>query len=159
MHSGFDDPRLTAVGLLVETHGGLTARLNEVHFRHGLTGIDFDALIRIARSPDQQLRLGDLAAQTGLSTSGITRIVDRLERGELVRRTRSPGDRRGWAAVLTDTGLARLEQLLPDLLAAIERYLTGQLTPDQLDALLDALHRIRRAVRPDATAGATPAAE
>ena len=47
---------------------------------------DFDVLIRLARSPGQQLRMTDLATQTALSTSGITRVVDRLEKRGLVRR-------------------------------------------------------------------------
>lgn len=154
MDDVFDDPRLTAVGLLVETYGGLMACLNEVHARHGLSNTDFDALIRLARSPGRQLRMGDLAAQTALSTSGITRIVDRLERSRLVHRQASPGDRRGATAALTDTGLAHLEHLLPDLLQAIDHYLTGPLAPGQLDTLLDALRRVRQEVHPEALAGA-----
>lgn len=98
--------------------------------------------------------MGDLAAQAALSTSGITRIVDRLEGRGLVSRQASPGDRRGWTAALTDTGLAHLQRLLPDLLTAIDSYLTGPLTSEQLDTLLDALRRIRHVVRPEALAGA-----
>jgi DNA-binding MarR family transcriptional regulator len=37
---------------------------------------------------------GELAAHTGLTTGGITRVVDRLERAGLVRRQPDPGDRR-----------------------------------------------------------------
>ena len=81
-----DDPRLTIVGLFVEAYGGLISELGAVHAAHGLVGTDFDALLRLARSPGRRLRMSDLAAQTRLSTSGITRIVDRLERRGLVRR-------------------------------------------------------------------------
>ena len=84
----FDDPRLTVMGLFIEAYQGLIARLDAVHAAHGLSGSDFDALIRLARSPGRQLRMTDLAAQTALSTSGITRIVDRLERAGLISRTR-----------------------------------------------------------------------
>ena len=71
-----DDPRLTAMGLLIEAYQGLTARLDPVHAAHGLSGSDFDTLIRLARSTGRQLRMTDLAAQTSMSTSGITRIVE-----------------------------------------------------------------------------------
>ncbi len=84
----FDDPRLTVMGLLIEVCQGLMARLDPVHAAHGLSGSDFDALIRLARSPGHRLRMTDLAAQTSMSTSGITRIVDRLENAGLVGRTR-----------------------------------------------------------------------
>lgn len=154
MTASYDDPRLTAVGLMIETHGGLIARLNEVHGKYGLAGTDFDVLVRLLRSPGRRLRMGDLATQTALSTSGITRIVDRLERDGLTHRVRTPDDRRGWTVTLTDAGRARIDALLPDLLATIETYLTSQLTPAQLDHLLEALHLVRDAVRPGATAGA-----
>lgn len=145
-----NDPRLTAMGLLVEAYGGVTARLDVVHAAHGLSGTDFDVLIRLARSPGQHLRMSDLAAQTGLSTSGITRIVDRLEKGALVARQGAPGDRRSLLAVLTPVGAQRLDELLPPLIQEIDRSLTGPLSPTQQAALLDALRTVRAGVRPDA---------
>jgi MarR family 2-MHQ and catechol resistance regulon transcriptional repressor len=157
MPAELDDTRLTAMGLLVETYGGVTARLDAVHAAHGLSGTDFDVLIRLARSPEQRLRMSDLATQTGLSTSGITRIVDRLERNGFAARQSHPADRRALLAVLTDHGRSRLTELMPPLLAEIEHWLTGPLEPTQLTALLDALRTIRAAVRPGATAAAPDA--
>ncbi|MGH3844182.1 MAG: MarR family winged helix-turn-helix transcriptional regulator [Pseudonocardiaceae bacterium] len=150
----FDDARLTAMGLLIEVVFGLISRLDPVHATHGLSGSDFDTLIRLARSPGRQLRMTDLAAQTSMSTSGITRIVDRLERTRLVCRTRCPSDRRSCFAVLTEAGSQRLAADVPELVAAIERWFTGLLTAEQLDALTAALHIVRDAVHPEATAGA-----
>lgn len=153
-HEPFDDPRLTAMGLLIEVHDGLTGKFDPVFAAHGLSGSDFDLLIRMARSPRQGLRMVDLAAQTCLSTSGITRVMDRLERGGLARRRACPEDRRATFATLTDAGRDRLTELLPDLLDAIDKWFTGQLTPEQLDATLTALRTLRGAVHPGATAGA-----
>lgn len=155
MSETFDDPRLTAMGLFLEAFEGLVARLDAVHAGHGLSGTDFDTLIRLARSPGQRLRMSDLAAQTSMSTSGITRVVDRLERAGAVRRDIDPADRRSSYAVLTETGLARLAADVPDTIDTIERWLTGPLGPRQLDAFLTALHTIRSHVRPGATAGAS----
>lgn len=150
----YDDPRLTAMGLLSEVHAGLTARMAPAFAAAGLSEIDFETLIRLARSPEQMLRMSDLAAQTGLSTSGVTRVVDRLERERLVRRQSCPVDRRSSYAVLTEEGAHRLESVLPRHLADIDEWFTGLLSPPQLDALLAALRVIRDKVRPGATAGA-----
>lgn len=141
------------MGLLIEVHQGLIARLDPVHAAHGLSGSDFDILIRLARSPRRQLRMTDLAAQTALSTSGITRIVDRLESAGLVRRTRCHTDRRSCFAVLTDAGELRLAADARDIADAIERWFTGLLSAAQLDAVETALRTVRDAVHPDATAG------
>jgi len=145
-----DDPRLTLAGLFIETCGGLTARLGAVHAEHGLAGTDFDVLLRLARSPDCRLRMSDLAAQTDLSTSGITRIVDRLERRGLIRRDSEPGDRRGCAAVLTHQGHQTLAADLPPLLDAIQRCLIDPLAPTQLQGVTDGLRILRDALRPTA---------
>ncbi|MGH8276472.1 MAG: MarR family winged helix-turn-helix transcriptional regulator [Steroidobacteraceae bacterium] len=149
----FDDPRLTAVGLLIEVYEGVTARLDPVHARHGLSGNDFDTLIRLARSGGGRLRMTDLAIQTSLSTSGITRVVDRLERHGLVRREPCPADRRSSLAALTDKGEHRLRAVLPELLDEIAACFTGVLGTERLDALTDALRVVRDAVRPGALAG------
>ena len=149
----FDDPRLTAMGLLAETFVGLQAKLMPVVTAAGLSLTDFDVLLRLARSADQRLRMSDLATQTALSTSGITRVVDRLEDRGLARRETCPSDRRGAFAVLTDPG----QQVLTDMVGAhvrdIDRWFTGLLTPGQLDTLLGALRIVRDEVRPGATAG------
>ncbi|WP_326686932.1 MULTISPECIES: MarR family transcriptional regulator [unclassified Streptomyces] len=146
----FDDPRLTATGLFLEARDGLMAKLAEPVGRAGLSVLDFDALVRLRRSPGRRLRLSDLAAQTSLSTSGITRVVDRLQRDGLARREPSPGDRRSTYAVLTDEGAARLDHILPEHLETIERCFTGLLTPGQLSDFTETLRLIRDAVHPDA---------
>lgn len=149
----FDDPRLTAMGLLIEVYEAVTARLDPVQARHGLCGNDFDTLIRLARSDHGRLRMTDLACQTSLSTSGITRVVDRLERHGLARREPCPVDRRSSFAVLTEQGEQRLQAVLPDLFDEIEACFTKLLGPKQLKALTDALRVVRDAVRPGALAG------
>ncbi|HEY3734007.1 MAG TPA: MarR family transcriptional regulator [Streptosporangiaceae bacterium] len=149
----FDDPRLTAMGLLAETFAGLQAKIVPALAATGLSVTDFDVLIRLARSAGQRLRMTHLATQTALSTSGITRVVDRLEGRGLVRREICPADRRGAFAVLTDAGQEILAGVVQAHVRDIDRWFTGLLTPGQLDGLLGALRILRDEVRPGATAG------
>ncbi|MFI7077769.1 MarR family winged helix-turn-helix transcriptional regulator [Micromonospora sp. NPDC049903] len=154
----FDDPRITAVGLLFEVHAGLSARFATQLDEHGLSAVEFEVLTRLTRSPGNQLRMTDLAAQTSLSTSGVTRVVDRMERDGLITRSACPSDRRSSYAVVTPAGLRRLDESLPGHLQLIEDWFTGQLDPAALNALLDGLRQIRDAVHPCATAGSSDAA-
>lgn len=150
-----DDPRLTAFGLVIEVHNSLRTLLGGRSAEQRLSQLpDFDALMRLARSPGSSLRMSDLAAQMSLSTSGATRLVDRLERAGLVRREPCPCDRRSWLTVLTEAGATRVVAMLPGLLDSIERYFTGLLTPEQLRATLTGLRSVRDTVRPGADAGA-----
>jgi len=159
VRTNLDDPRFTAVGLFTEAFTGLTARFAAQFEQHRLSSVEFEVLMRLARSPGNHLRMTDLAGQTSLSTSGVTRVVDRMDRDGLVRREACPSDRRSSYAVITDAGLARLDEVLPGHLALVQEWFIGQLSPEQLNQMLGALRTIRDAVNPCATAGSQPASE
>ena len=137
------DPRITAFGMLLEARAAVAnavAREDE-----GATGIPtawFEVMIRLIRSPDHRLRMSDLAQQVQLSTSGLTRLVDRIEAAGYVQREACPGDRRGLNAVLTDSGEAALRKALPAHLEAIQRFVVDPLDGD-VDVLTDLLRRLR----------------
>jgi len=149
----FDDHRITAIGLFAEAYTGLSSRLAAQVSEHGVGLVEFEVLLRLARSPDGRLRMTDLAAQTQLTTSGITRVVDRLERDGLVSRQACPTDRRSSYTVINDAGQARMAEILPGHIELIEHWFTGRLSPEQLDQFLDSLRLVRDAVRPGATSG------
>jgi len=151
----FEDPRLTAMGLLAETFAGLNAKLTPTLTAYGLSPMEFEVMLRLGRSPGSRLRMTDLAAQADLSASGVTRVMDRLERTGKVRRETCPSDRRGSFAVLTEDGSRTLATVVPAHVADVERWVTGALTAAQLASLLDALRAIRDRVRPAATVGSS----
>ena len=155
VRTDLDDPRFTAVGLFAEAYTGLTNRFAAQFEQHRLSPVEFEVLLRLARSPDHRLRMTDLAGQTSLSTSGVTRVVDRMDRDGLVRREACASDRRSSYAVLTDNGMSRLEEVLPGHLELVQQWFVGQMSPAQLEQMLEALRRIRDAVNPCATAGST----
>ncbi|GGJ88536.1 MarR family transcriptional regulator [Pilimelia anulata] len=149
----FDDGRITAFGLFVEAYTGILNRLSEQLGEHGLSLVEFEVLLRLSRSDQHQLRMSDLAAQTSLSTSGVTRVVDRMERDGLLCRRACAHDRRSSYAAVTASGLARLNDTLPGHLALIEQWFTGQLPDRELDGFLRNLRTLRDAVAPGATSG------
>ena len=158
MSTELDDPRFTAFGLFAEAFAGLTNRFAVQFEEHRLSAVEFEVLMRLARSPGNRLRMTDLAGQTSLSTSGVTRVVDRMDRDGLVRREACASDRRSSYAVVTDDGLARLEEAVPGHLALVQEWFIDQLHPEQLSGVLESLRKIRDAVNPCATAGSNDAA-
>lgn len=155
MSTELEDPRFTAFGLFAEAYTGLTNRFAVQFEEHQLSAVEFEVLMRLARSPGNRLRMTDLAGQTSLSTSGVTRVVDRMDRDGLVRREACASDRRSSYAVITTEGRQRLDEVLPGHLELLQQWFIGQLAPGQLDVLLDAMRSIRDAVNPCATAGST----
>ncbi len=143
------------MGLFAEAYAGVIAKMAPLLAANRISAVEFEVLMRLARSPEHRLRMTDLAAQAALSTSGATRVVDRLEQAGLVERQTCRSDRRGFFAALTEAGLERVAALLPQHLADIDTWFTGRLTAAQLDDLVATLRVIRDAVRPDAAAGST----
>src|SRR4029453_13048285 len=129
------DDRLTLVGLLFESATALRAQLDRRLERDlGLPLQSFELLLRLARSPGRHLRMSDLAAQTSLTPSGLTRAVDRLERAGLVERAPCASDRRGAYAALTAPGLERIQAAVGPHLDHVDELLTGALTAGEREA-------------------------
>jgi MarR family 2-MHQ and catechol resistance regulon transcriptional repressor len=139
-----DDRRLTLVGLLFESAAGLRQVFERrLEYNAGLTNQSFDVLIRLARTPGNRLRMSELAAQTTLSPSGLTRSVDRLEDAGLVAREICPEDRRGAFAVLTVDGKTIMDEAIPRHVAHIDEVLHGVLTLDEEHSLELLLRKLR----------------
>ena len=101
---------------------------------HGLGLSEYRALEVLARSPDSELRMQELAAHLRLNQSSISRMVERLERGGLTVRDLCPDDKRGVYTVLTDKGRARLESAQPDYDKALDAALKEHGCEDLLAA-------------------------
>lgn len=143
-----DDPRIEAYGMLLETHNELHSALQRnLDAEAGVPVGWLSVLIRLARSPGERLRMTVLAREMTMSTSGLTRLIDRMEADGVVQRQACPEDRRGMLAVLTDKGRSVLESTAPSHVADLERLLGGALDPGQLAQLTDLLRRVRDHVR------------
>src|SRR5689334_2020263 len=94
------DERITSLGLFLEAHDAVRRALDA----GGAAPANFEILLRLARSEGQRLRMADLAGQTGLTPSGLSRAVDRLVADGLVERASCPTDARGFYAQLTPKG-------------------------------------------------------
>jgi MarR family 2-MHQ and catechol resistance regulon transcriptional repressor len=138
------DERLTTVGLLFESTTGL-GRIFEPQLSadSGLSRQSFDVLVRLARTPEHRLRMSELASQTSLTPSGLTRSVDRLEDSGMVSRESCPDDRRGAFAVLSERGRAVMDDAIPLHIAHIDEVLDGVLTPSEERTLSSLLRKIR----------------
>lgn len=98
--------------------------LRAVHERHGLTLASFDVLANLRRSgAPHRKTAGELAESSLLTSGGITFRLDKMEADGLIRRTRSQEDRRVVYAELTELGLAKIDEVFADHIAAEQRML------------------------------------
>jgi DNA-binding MarR family transcriptional regulator len=152
-----DDDRLTLVGLMLESAAGLRRELERrLEDERGLPLQWFELLLRLGRSPGRQLRMSDLADQTSLTPSGLTRAIDRLVEAGLVERVACPEDRRGAYAALTPSGLERIDTAVGAHLRHIDDVLLSVLSPQDQDTLESLLRKIRDHVHPGAARAPEP---
>lgn len=128
---------------LLRAHAVATRLLNaQLSADHDLTINDFEVLLRLARAPDMRLRRVDLAQEVILTASGITRLLDGLERNGLVERGSCPTDRRVVYAVLTDVGLEKLRAAAVTHVAQVEALFSGRFGEHELHDLTALLARL-----------------
>jgi DNA-binding MarR family transcriptional regulator len=139
-----DDERLTTVGLIMESASGFRRDFQRrMATESGLSAQSFDVLIRLARTPGFELRMSDLAAQTSLTPSGLTRAIDRLSDQGLVVRRVCPEDRRGAFAVLTSEGQEVMARMVPLHIAHLNEVLDSLFTAEEEQHLSDLMRRLR----------------
>jgi DNA-binding MarR family transcriptional regulator len=109
---------------------------------HGLTINDFECMLLLARAEDRRMRRVDLAEQLILTASGVTRLLDGLEKEGWVDRASCDTDRRVTYAVLTDEGLAKLRDASKSHVADLRDFFEARFTNEELDQLASLLGRL-----------------
>jgi DNA-binding MarR family transcriptional regulator len=128
---------------LLRAYAHATRQLNaQLTADHGLTISDYEVLLRLSRAPDRRMRRVDLAEQVLLTASGITRLLDGLERAGYVERGSCESDRRVVYAVLTDEGAAKLREASASHVTQIEVYFSSRYEDAELADLAELLARV-----------------
>ena len=143
MSEKLTDAEMDAWQALLHAHERIVSLLDsELKAEHGLSLSEYDVLLRLAHAPERGLRMTELAERILFSPSGLTRVVDRLERDALVARRRDAADARVVFAELTDAGRQRLRAAARTHLRGIRQHFTGRLTPTQLRNVASSLQVI-----------------
>jgi DNA-binding MarR family transcriptional regulator len=123
---------------LLRAHATLVKALDaELIAEHGLAVTSYEVLMYLADAPNGEMRMHDLAASVLLSRSGLTRLVDRLEREGLIRRKACESDARGAYACLTSEGRRKLDAARSTHLAGVRTHFLSKLADDEMDQLGD----------------------
>jgi DNA-binding MarR family transcriptional regulator len=103
---------------------------------------EYTALRILSETPEHLMRMSELAAACDMSLSGMTRLAAKLESLRFLERVPCESDARGFNAVLTDAGLARLEEAWPSHLASVRRRIFDHLSEVDLGKLAAALDKM-----------------
>jgi DNA-binding MarR family transcriptional regulator len=103
---------------------------------------EYTALRILSETPEHLMRMSELAAACDMSLSGMTRLAAKLESLRFLERVPCESDARGFNAVLTDAGLARLEEAWPSHLISVRRRIFDHLSEVDLGTLAAALDKM-----------------
>jgi DNA-binding MarR family transcriptional regulator len=139
----FDRPAVRAFVGLVRGHTVTTRHLSGLLERdHGLSLSEYEVLLRLSRAPDMRLKRVELGNQVLLTPSGITRLLERLERAGHVERAACATDARVSYAVLTPAGAAKLAAASRTHLDQIRDLLGREFSEAELERLAALLARV-----------------
>lgn len=131
---------------LLSAHAAAVERIERGLLEAGLPPLGwYDVLLELSAAPGCRLRMHELARAVVLSRSGLTRLVDRLEKAGLLRRKPDPEDGRGSFAVLTDDGARLREKMWPVYAEGIAKHFGAHISDEEAEVLIQALGRVRAA--------------
>jgi DNA-binding MarR family transcriptional regulator len=136
-------PTLDVFARLVRAHSAVTRLLNaQLQEEHGLTINAYEALLRLSRSEGDRMRRVDLAESLLLTASGVTRLLDGLERSGYITNEECAADRRVSYPVLTDKGREKLMAASESHINSVRALLGEQYSDEELQALIRLLDRL-----------------
>jgi DNA-binding MarR family transcriptional regulator len=128
---------------LLRAQGCLAKRLDtELEQAHRLPMTSYEVLHHLQEASGSRMRMCDLAEQAQLSRSGLTRLVDRLEREGLLVRCSCEHDARGSYACLTEVGSQRLEEARVTHLTVVREHFFSHFSELELVVLADMFERV-----------------
>jgi DNA-binding MarR family transcriptional regulator len=134
---------MTAWANFLRAHSAVTRGLNaDLAQTHGLTINDYEVLLHLAQAEERALRRVDLAERLVLTASGITRLLEGLERAGYVTKRPCPSDARVTYAVLTDEGLEKLREASVTHFAGVREQFEDRFTEGELETLASLLGRL-----------------
>ena len=135
--------QLEAWVAFLRSHAAITRELSaNLQREHNLTLSDYEVLLHLAHSDEGMMRRVDLAQRVLLTASGITRLLDGLERSGYVEKATCETDARVSYAKLTDDGRRKLRHAAVTHLADIDEFFTSRYSESELVTLADLLSRL-----------------
>ena len=136
MGDGFSEIEQNAWGGFLGTHARMNRMIEEDLQSHSqITHVEFEVLLRLSWNENHRVRIQDLAAESVITRSGVSRVVERLEKAGLVTREEASEDRRGAYAVLTEEGLARFQQAIKAHVAFVRENFLSHYNEQELEQM------------------------
>jgi len=116
----------------MRAHATIVRELDaELRAAHALGLTSYEVLLQVSLAEGASVQMSELADAVMLSRSGLTRLVERLERDGLMERRRGSRDPRQTFAAITPGGLEKLNEATPTHLAGVRRHFLGHLGKKQ----------------------------
>jgi DNA-binding MarR family transcriptional regulator len=142
------DPRQRAYARFVVAHALVTERIEAALAAAGLPSLHwYDVLWVLESSPEDRLRMADLARRAVFSRSNLTRLADRMEKERLIERGDCPIDGRGTVCGITNKGRALRAKMWTVYRREIDALFGEHLGAREAETMANAFERIISSLR------------
>jgi DNA-binding MarR family transcriptional regulator len=129
---------------MARSYAAISLRLQEALAQEDFPPLPwYEVLAYIAKTPEQRMRMGDLAETLVITRGGLTKLIDRLVKAGLLERTVCESDRRVSYATLLPAGNELLEEMRPVVEGEIEAAFASELTVKQAEELRETFEGLR----------------
>jgi DNA-binding MarR family transcriptional regulator len=127
----------------LRAHAAITRELSaQLQREHDLTLNDYEVLLHLSHADGGRMRRVDLAQRVVLTASGITRLLEGLERAGYVRKESCSSDARVSYAALTDAGREKLRAAAETHLRGVDELFVSRYSGSELTTLAELLGRL-----------------
>lgn len=140
---GVDTPQMEAFRDLMRAQAEIVRRLDhDLQTEAGLSISEYVALLTLRYAPGGSLAIGDFACEVHLSKSGVTRLIDRMEKAGMVERVADTSDGRSVRACITEKGRGALRTAWPIHRRGIDEYFGASLSEAEAKTLSTLLRKV-----------------
>ncbi|MBN2350219.1 MAG: MarR family transcriptional regulator [Bacteroidales bacterium] len=140
-----ENPYMRMVVNILRTGNIIDKKVSEVLKKFEITHIQFNILRILEVAYPNYLSVGEINSELFFSTSDVTRLLDRLEKKELITRVICPKNRRKMDISLTEKGHNLIVESLPEIENKLDGFYKEIVSPEERNLVIDIMGRLKGA--------------
>jgi len=128
---------------IMQTGSYIDHLVSDVLKEFNITHIQFNILRVLEAAQPKNVAVGEILRGLMFPTSDVTRILDRLEKRELIKRSLCPTNRRKMDVSITQNGMDIITLSLPKITEKLNDFYSTIVNEQERDVVIDVLKRLK----------------
>lgn len=138
-----DNPNIRMITDILRTGSLIDRKVADVLRKFNITYIQLNILRMLEEVYPNTISVGEITKGLMFQTSDVTRLLDRLDKRDLIVRKICPNNRRKMDVGITEKGMKLISDSLPGISGELAKFYENRVTDDERDLLIDILKRFK----------------